>query len=909
MVSAIEKVNAEILDAQTNVEKYKNAIIQMYVEAFDNESNYYSSIVGTRQKAIDSLERQIALMEASGQLAGKSLYDRQINEMTKQISDLEIERNTLVTRLNDAMANGVKRGTDEWKKMVDEIYNVDAAIQETQTSIKQTEQAIKKLYLARFQKAAGQYDNAAAIRDKASSAIGNEITRLQTAGQLIGESYYQAQRAQAKKTSDILVKERKELVKRLNTAVKKGVEVGSDEWNTMVDKLYEVDAGIQQCKTSMEEFDNAILELHTATFERIQARFDSFGNELSNMAEAFSDKEVATTDNKWTEAGIAQLGLQAQQYELAKKRVADYNEEIGELNDQYQKGKYSVTEYIERLSKLKSEQWNQVKSAESARKAILELNRARVEKVVEGINKETDAYKKLIAAEKDALSQSKELHDYEKSLQESTKNVTDIERQIAALEGDTSLSAMAKRKELEAELSDARQSLAELEYQHSIDTQQAALDQQLENYQTERDAEIEQLQLSLEDANTILAESFETVRGNAEAIGIEILAMAQQLNIDMSPELTAPWQAGEAAIGSYSDLFNQQTSAFMTQMSQVENSEWRLQDQANRSGEAILGMLTQDSTNLVNQILAAKENFENLQKQAEDTGKEEGRTFSKKATQLVKQLERAKEKQDELTQASEESSRALADAFGNRADGLVSTILDARNSANNLNTAAQIAGGTLKNTIDGSYSGASATNALGSIEKAADGVKDSADAAAKALGNMLEQMSKVPSNGGGEGSEHVTSIYGGEHAGQVAVWRDNSDGTKTLIGYRAHGSKGLPHDEISWTQENGPEAIINPATGAILTPLEKGSAVLPADQTKNIWEWSRFNPSEFANKLAQNINNTGVAPVQTNTMQVGALVQVNGNINDTMEMMQIAATQASTKIKQSFKQLSNGLTG
>lgn len=678
----------------------------------------------------------------------------------------------------------------------------------------------------------------------------------------------------------------------------------------MVNQLYEVDAGIQQCKTSMEEFDNAILELHTATFERIQARFDSFGNELSNMAEAFSDKEVATTENKWTEAGIAQLGLQAQQYELAKKRVADYNEEIGELNEQYQKGKYSVTEYIERLSKLKSEQWNQVKSAESARKAILELNRARVEKVVEGINKETDAYKKLIAAEKDALSQSKELHDYEKSLQESTKNVTDIERQIAALEGDTSLSAMAKRKELEAELSDARQSLAELEYQHSIDTQQAALDQQLENYQTERDAEIEQLQLSLEDANTILAESFETVRGNAEAIGIEILAMAQQLNIDMSPELTAPWQAGETAIGSYSDLFNQQTSAFMTQMSQVENSEWRLQDQANRSGESILGMLTQDSSNLVNQILAAKDNFWELQKQAEETGKEEGKTFSKKSSQLVKQLERAKEKQDELTQASEESSRALADAFGNRADDLVATILEARNSASNLNTAAQIAGGTLKNTIDGSYSGASATNALGSIEKAADGVKDSANEAAKALGNMLEQMSKVPSDGGGGGdSEHVTSIYGGEHAGQVAVWRDNSDGTKTLIGYRAHGSKGLPHDEISWTQENGPEAIINPATGAILTPLEKGSAVLPADQTKNIWEWSRFNPSEFANKLAQNINNTGVAPVQTNTMQVGSLVQINGNVNDTQEMVMIAAQQASTKIKQSFKQLSNGLTG
>ena len=301
-----------------------------------------------------------------------------------------------------------------------------------------------------------------------------------------------------------------------------------------------------------------------------------------------------------------------------------------------------------------------------------------------------------------------------------------------------------------------------------------------------------------------------------------------------------------------------------------------------------------------------------MQKQAEDTGKEEGKTFSKKSSQLVKQLERAKEKQDELTQASEESSRALADAFGNRADDLVATILEARNSASNLNTAAQIAGGTLKNTIDGSYSGASATNALGSIEKAADGVKDSADAAAKALGNMLEQMSNMPSSSGSQPRYRVTNsngnvVYDGTdvNAAQAqAQWYGGGD-----IKEYAEGSKRIPKNQIAWTQEQGAEMIVSPSTGAVLTPLKTGDMVVPADQTKNIWEWSRFNPSEFANKLAQNINNTGVAPVQTNTMQVGALVQVNGNINDTMEMMQIAATQASTKIKQSFKQLSNGLTG
>ena len=79
--------------------------------------------------------------------------------------------------------------------------------------------------------------------------------------------------------------------------------------------------------------------------------------------------------------------------------------------------------------------------------------------------------------------------------------------------------------------------------------------------------------------------------------------------------------------------------------------------------------------------------------------------------------------------------------------------------------------------------------------------------------------------------------------------------------------------------------------------------------TKNLFAWGNFNPEEFATKLIENAGVPNAGNIQTNTMQIGSLVTVNGDVNDTMTMMQIAANQAANKIKQSFKELSNGLNG
>lgn len=198
----------------------------------------------------------------------------------------------------------------------------------------------------------------------------------------------------------------------------------------MVNALNSVDSSILDCKKSIVEFDNSIQNLHWETFDRVQDSFKNISDEINNLIGMIDDSDVATKDNQWTKEGLAQLGLYAQQYELATYQVSQYADEIDKLNADYINGKYSATEYADKLVELNSAQWDAINAAESAKDSIMDLNEARVDIVVKGIQEEIDAYKELIDSKIKALDAEKDLHEYQNSISEKTNNIAKLECQI-----------------------------------------------------------------------------------------------------------------------------------------------------------------------------------------------------------------------------------------------------------------------------------------------------------------------------------------------------------------------------------------------------------------------------------------------------------------------------------------------
>ena len=380
----------------------------------------------------------------------------------------------------------------------------------------------------------------------------------------------------------------------------------------MINSLKQVEESVVDVKTEIEELDNAILELHTEIFERIQTQFSNLDDELSNIGGLFEDFDVTDGKGNWSNEGITRLGLLTQQYELARYQVQQYNTEIDELNKQYLAGKYSLIEYQDRLADLSKSQWNAVNASESIKDAIIDLNETRINESIDGINEEIDAYRELIEAQIDALRSAKDLHDYEQSIAEKTKSITDLERQIAAMQNDNTAATVAKRKLLQEQLAEAKKDLEETEYEHSIQAQEDALNKQLEDYEKSKNDEIEALKASLEERETLLIQSFNTVKENAGIIGQEIASMATQHGITVSDAIITAWQNGEGAIASYGAVLSENSSAFIGNLMDVESEVYGLQEQANMTADSLSYMFATRADNLVNELTSSYYSEANL---------------------------------------------------------------------------------------------------------------------------------------------------------------------------------------------------------------------------------------------------------------------------------------------------------
>lgn len=623
----------------------------------------------------------------------------------------------------------------------------------------------------------------------------------------------------------------------------------------MVNTLSDVDGSILDCKKSIEEFDNSILELHTEIFDRIQDQFSDLDSEISNIVNLFDEFEVSDDKGIWSKEAIAQLGLLSQQYELAQYRVQQYNDEIDKLNVQYLSGKYSATEYADKLAELNSEQWNAVKSVESAKDALMDLNETRIENQIKGIEKEIDAYKKLTDAQIEALKASKDLHDYEKSIAEKTKSITDLERQIAAMQNDTSAATVAKRKKLEEQLAESKKDLEEAEYEHSIEVQEDALNAQLEAYEKERNDEIDTLRESLNNKEAIIAESFNTVKNNASLVGQEIATIATQHGITVSNSLISSWQSGENAVASYGEVLSQNTSVFIGNIMDVENEVWNLQAQANTTANSLAWMFSTKADNLVSELnisYYAEANLANMTNALQQS--------------LVNTLERGYNVSSIVN-----SLNAVTDA-ANKARAAVGGI------GGNSPTTSSVPTGFNDLDVSRKYFVKDENNKtlfVGSPSQCQTWVS----AHNYSLGSIVGDDIHVIDN-------NKKNVYSSTPA---KTSTSSVNPAKPLKKY-ASGTRNIKEDQLAITNEAGQELIYHAADGSILTPLRQGDMVFSNEAVKRLWDIGQgVIPRDMVNNLAMptvlpnNVNNSV-------NVHYDSMITVNGDVNDAEYLTKLAKT-------------------
>lgn len=590
--------------------------------------HYYTEIENRIDELNARLENKISNVQA---LDAKNtiidqiidLYDQKQQKLANAVATYDARANYLFSTFSSDIQNKINNGsldissiTDEsLASNIDEYYDYIEAASQARVEAEELKQTIADLAKQKFDNISAAYENEIGLVDAYIDALQDQIDATEARGEQVGASYYEGMIDSAEKRKQSLEEERNALQASLDDAVKLGqVEVNSDTWYEMVNAIYEVDSAIIEAENSMEEWQTAINDLHWENFDKLISKLDGIASELDNIYERLTDNDETFDENgDWTNQGIAALGMLTQKMEQAQFAAQQYAEQIDELNTDYAAGKYSEEEYNKKLVELIEGQWESIEAYEAAKDEIVDLNKARVDAVKDGMQKELDAYKELINAKKEAFEADKEAHKWANSIAEKEKNISDIRRKLAALASDNSTSANAQKKKLQAELLKAQSELDEAYYDKSIEDQQDALDKEYENYEENQQKEIDSLEEWLDDREAVIQDSFDLVKENTQVIYDELLNLSQEYGVQISDEIIAPWQAGKDAIGEYKDAFtnpelNAATSEFMSQLDSMK-SKW---EETASAAEDAANKQIAEINRITNATIAAQKEIEDI---------------------------------------------------------------------------------------------------------------------------------------------------------------------------------------------------------------------------------------------------------------------------------------------------------
>lgn len=542
----------------------------------------YSEIINTEQFKLQELYE------------GIKLYSDYANKLLAKVPDQykEMAKNGAVA-ITDFLGEAneeVVESINNYREWAKKVTDLNQQLEETKKAIADTHVEIQNMLK-------DEYDNRISLITSVNDRIQDTIDLLDEEGKRSSAVMYEEMIKNSTKQLSELQNKRAEMQRALDEAVSSGdVARESSQWYEMVNAINDVDGEINDCRIDLEGFQNSINQLHWDNFEKFIDAIDNVGNEISNLGDLIDEEDVVDEVGNWTDKGVTALGLYAQEMERAKYRAEQYGKEIEYLNQEYAAGKYSEDEYLEKLQELKDGQWDSIKSYESAKKSIIDLNKTRIEAVKDGIQKEIDAYSELIDKKKEELSLQKDAHDFQKQVTEKQKEIADIQKKLAVMSGDNSASAIAQKKKLQAELAAAQEELDELYYNHSVEKQQEALDNSLENYQDNKQNEMDALDESLKNEEQIIADSYATITANTESVAQTLSDIASQYGITLSDSVMQPWLDGANAIGTYQEQLDTSMSSFTQQLETLKKMYSDLQAQADSTGKSMIDAINSNKS-------------------------------------------------------------------------------------------------------------------------------------------------------------------------------------------------------------------------------------------------------------------------------------------------------------------------
>lgn len=486
-----------------------------------------------RENLKDSYKHQIEIAKINKDKVEQARLNA---ELQKKLNDIAIEQHQNVVdeldRNNDALeaqkqnlktASEKNAIVDQQKAIAQQTYAEQIEIAKLQYGDGSDEvkklQEEQKSKLAdfeneKFENIQTEYGNWLDMIQSRIDGLDGSISIVEAKGITATQGLYQGKVAVEKENLSTLQAEKAALEEQ-----HKSTEVGTALWYSQEKSLNDVSTAITNAQKNMIEYRNSIREANDKVLE-LKKSFIDLGNIYLDNFEKYLSRYSLTDEDTGglTDKGVATLGIYRKQSISAGEQQKIDMDKLNEIEDII--ARYNIYDDTQKKILLETNNYDsfaQVKEDyEKYAQAVQDdiSNRISAEENIinlmkERYNAELSYIQKLIDDRKQQLSDEKDLHDYQKSIQEKVDNISLLQKQLDALRNDGSEEAMQRRNNIQDQLDNSKEDLTDVEYDKYISDQQNMLDKLSEDYQNL----IEDL---LQDVDTLLNEGNEIAKNNGD---------------------------------------------------------------------------------------------------------------------------------------------------------------------------------------------------------------------------------------------------------------------------------------------------------------------------------------------------------------------------------------------------------
>lgn len=739
-----------------------------------------------------------------------------------------------------------------------------------------------------FQDAMDYWENRIGANQSKYEQIQNEIDLLEKQGKKAGSSYYAEQMELEKERLEHLQDQKAEALTYMKTLTE-----GSDEWWEVANTLNDIEGEIDDVTMSLVDLQDAIGDVKWSGIEELGNRLDDVAGRLSTIRDliAPNGEEDWFDEGNWTEKGTAVLGSYVQEYEYNKKGLEEVTKELDAFTSKVYNsdnadwfasnyGIHSEQEYYDYLQKLTDEQYKYATGVSDTKQEIADMYESSIDAVEEYTQTLVDNYNDYIDVVKEALDAERDLYNFKKDVEKQTKNLMALERRIASLSGSTNASDIAERRKLEAELAEQRESLNDTYYEHSMDSQQDALDKEAQAYEEAMNKFVDGLRESLKSSLSDMDKFMQGVTAAVTTNAPTILQVYKDLGLELDDALVNPWQEITDNITNFS------TEGGLAIMNSWIAEGGDFSKFADGASEYLTSIWTSDNVDPGNEFYNAV-----------------GTVMDNILTKVKATVEASQEELSKMTSGIHTTDERYAPGDnggggqGNGGSGGGGVEYDPSDGnsmpsgdVKNLQTVLNTVFGK-KLSIDGDY-GPATTAAVKRAQKTIGVGQDGyyGPNTRTAMDNYIRYKWQANNGGSSAIGQGIQMMLG-----------------KLPYTYYAKGTLGTKQSGFAITDESwiGEEITLAAGKNGQLQYLKKGSAVMPADISANLVEWGKLNPDMLKIGGGANIgmiNNAVIKPELS--FEFDSLVHVDNCSQETLKDLE---KMVDNKINQFNKQLNYSL--